>query len=245
MYLFYNSLSCKGLSLCWENPYHPASQKFTASHRPQVYQTRKTGCCCLWLLPNVRWDAVLGAVGRALILSSLVNSRFDAHLRCLAQCVLHDVYFSLPLQIPVITEIIILTSVPSLCWSISGQSLNNSLCSINMLSAFQEKDGLKSVTFHFQWKTNLLKACGAASYPNTETCCCCIYLVIKMQHVSHLPSTFFNVEAYLKAFWQPPKASNFSSCYLGCHANPALSQQGATAHTVLWVPWSSSRGKVW
>ncbi len=45
-------------------------------------------CCCCCCPP---WDALLGAVGRALILSSLVNSRFDAHLRCLVQCVLHDV----------------------------------------------------------------------------------------------------------------------------------------------------------
>lgn len=53
-------------------------------HRSKVYSFThrlavpwQTGCCC------PKSDAVLGAVGRALILSSWVNSRFDAHLRCL------------------------------------------------------------------------------------------------------------------------------------------------------------------
>lgn len=92
-----------------------------------------TCCCCCC----TEWDAVLGAVGRALILSSLVNSRSDAHLRCLAQCVLHDapslchvgLFFTDTLDCDAASRILLI-SAPCLCCCTSGQSLNYSLCSL-------------------------------------------------------------------------------------------------------------------
>lgn len=143
-------------------------------------------------------------------------------------------FFFRPFQILLI---IILISVPFLCWSISNPSVNNSLCSIiNVLPAFQEKVGSKSVmTLKTLLDLNLLKVFSAISYLNTKTFCYCIYLVVKMQHVFHLLPTFLTLRLIQKLS-DNPKASDISSCYLGCHANPALSQQGATEHTVCSQP---------
>lgn len=111
----------------------------------------EAGCCC------PKWDAVLGAVGRALILSSLVNSRFDAHLRCLAQRFsLSLACYSLLLPGPLHTFHCYF--IAFLCSNTSGPVLNYSLCSlINAPSAFQWGFQFMSVIKFKVLESNLLK----------------------------------------------------------------------------------------
>lgn len=116
-----------------KNPPPPESCRSkvsSLSQSPQVLAEPCQTCCCC-----PKWDAVLGAVGRALILSSLVNSRFDAHLL--------DVWRSVFLMMLLLfchgshygkrlteTRLFYSRALACLCRSTRGLPLNYSLCSL-------------------------------------------------------------------------------------------------------------------
>lgn len=190
-----------------KNPPPPESCRSkvsSLSQSPQVLAEPCQTCCCC-----PKWDAVLGAVGRALILSSLVNSRFDAHLL--------DVWRSVFLMMLLLfchgshygkrlteTRLFYSRALACLCRSTRGLPLNYSLCSLffftNVASAFQEKVGSKSVDLttlleHHAFSPPLMQKTSAAGWLKEKK--------EKLRRVPRLAVNIFNLEPHFEARWHP------------------------------------------
>lgn len=131
-------------------------------------------------------------MGRALILSSLVNSRFDAHLL--------DVWRSVFLMMLLLfchgshygkrlteTRLFYSRALACLCRSTRGLPLNYSLCSLffftNVASAFQEKVGSKSVDLttlleHHAFSPPLMQKTSAAGWLKEKKKSCGVFPVL-------------------------------------------------------------------